>query len=55
LQPVVQQLQDQKAAGLLEAIRRETRLIQRSGLYDPEISPVNALLTDAVDKARELR
>jgi tetratricopeptide (TPR) repeat protein len=55
LQRITQELQGQGAVGLLHALLREATLIQRSGLYDKEMSSVSTLLTEAIDKARQVR
>jgi len=55
LRGVISELQTQGAVGLLEALMREARFIERSGLYGQQISPVIALLGDAIDKARQVR
>jgi hypothetical protein len=39
----------------LELLLREAKLVQRSGLYSQRIEPAVSLLSEAVDKARNVR
>lgn len=55
LQALINELQGQGAAGVLELLLREAKLIQRSGLYSQRIEPAVSLLSEAVDKARNVR
>jgi hypothetical protein len=55
LQAVIHEFQEQGAAGFLELLLREAKLIQRSGVYPQRINPVIGLLSDAMDKARDVR
>jgi hypothetical protein len=55
LEAITADLQAQGAVGLLEALTREARLVQRSGIFAHEIGPVTTLLGDAVSKTREAR
>lgn len=50
---ITQLLAQEGAAGFLETVKRDAELIRRSGLYDPEINPVIALLDEALSRARE--
>ncbi|HJT82019.1 MAG TPA: tetratricopeptide repeat protein, partial [Chthoniobacterales bacterium] len=52
LQSIIEELQNEGAVGLLEAVMREATLIQRSNLYPQEINPVCDLLAQAIQKAR---
>lgn len=53
LQEISQLLAQEGAVGFLEAVKRDAELIQRSGLYDAQITPVIALLDEAIGEARE--
>lgn len=53
LEQVVQLLEREGAAGLLEGMRRDAELIRHSGLYDAQINPVIALLDASIKNARE--
>jgi tetratricopeptide (TPR) repeat protein len=55
MQEITRDLEQEGAVGLLEAVKREAKLIQRSGLYDAQITPVIAVLDGALNKAREVR
>lgn len=53
LRGVVESLAAEGAAGLLENVRLDAELIQRSGHYARQIDPVIALLDQAIAKARQ--
>jgi tetratricopeptide (TPR) repeat protein len=55
MQEITRDLEHEGAVGLLEAVKREADLIQRSGLYDAQVTPVIAMLDGALNKAREVR
>jgi tetratricopeptide (TPR) repeat protein len=55
MQEITRDLEHQGAVGLLETVKREAELIQRSGLYDAQVTPVIAMLDGALSKAREVR
>jgi len=55
MQEITRDLEHEGAVGLLEAVKREAELIQRSGLYDAQVTPVIAMLDGALNKAREVR
>ncbi len=52
LEQTVNELQAEGAVGLLEAVMRDARLIQRSNLYPAEITRVCDLLAQAIEKGR---
>jgi hypothetical protein len=53
LQKIIQRLETEGAAGVLDGFRRDVELIRRSGRYDAEITPVMTLLESSIKKARE--
>jgi hypothetical protein len=55
MQEITRDLEHEGAVGRLEAVKREAKLIQRSGLYDAQVTPVIAMLDGALNKAREVR
>lgn len=55
LTQVVQLLEQEGAAGILEGIRRDAELIRRSGFYGAQITPVIDLLDASIRKAREVK
>ena len=55
LRGIVEQLQQQEAVGLLQATLREMRFVQRSNLFNQQVMPIIALLSDAMDKARQVQ
>jgi hypothetical protein len=55
MQEITRDLEHQGAVGLLQTVKREAELIQRSGLYDAQVTPVIAMLDGALNKAREVR
>jgi hypothetical protein len=55
MQEITSDLEHEGAVGLLEAVKREAKLIQRSGLYDAQVTPLIAMLDGALNKAREVR
>jgi len=55
LRGITEQLQQQAAVGLLYAPLREMTFIERSHLFNQQVNPIIALLSDAMEKARQVR
>ena len=55
LRGVTEQLQQQAAVGRLNGPLREMRFVERSNLFNQQVSPIIDLLNEAMDKARNVR
>ena len=54
LRGITEQLQQQAAVGLLQAALREMRFVERSNLFNQQVSPIIVLLSDSIEHARQV-